>query len=123
MQTQYSHRLKVFVSYLDSNASVIHRVQVDPNPIYSLRIQLIKLDEFFIKHSGKYFCSVLSSQAQFEVITSQASYMRSLNILVDHFKKGLTSPDDSAASSDVISNKDFKVLFSNIDNVYQVEQK
>ena len=123
MQTQYSHRLKLFVSYLDSNASVIHQIQNDPNPICSLRIKLLDIDEFFIKHSGKYFCSVLSSQAQFEVITSQASYMRSLNILVDHFKKGLTSPDDSAASSDVISNKDFKVLFSNIDNVYQVEQK
>ena len=100
----------------------MHRVQVYPEPMYTFK-KLLDSDEFSLNIliSNILFC--LRPQAQFEVITSQASYMRSLNILVDHFKKGLTSADDSAVSCDVISNKDFKVLFSNIDNVYQVEQK
>ncbi|XP_078492645.1 ephexin-1-like [Ciona intestinalis] len=57
-------------------------------------------------------------QSQFEVITSQASYLRSLNILVHHFME-----DWAMESSDVLPSTDRKRLFSNIESVKNVEQR
>nr|CAB3260960.1 uncharacterized protein LOC100176478 [Phallusia mammillata] len=57
-------------------------------------------------------------QAQFEVITSQASYLRSMNILVTHFME-----DWAMESCDVLPTADRHVLFSNIQTVRSVEQK
>ncbi|XP_039268208.2 uncharacterized protein LOC120343153 [Styela clava] len=57
-------------------------------------------------------------QAQFEVVTSQASYMRSLNILIDHFSR-----DSSMENSDILPKKQRKELFSNIIAVQEVERR
>ena len=62
--------------------------------------------------------SLLSFQSQFEVITSQASYLRSLNILVHHFMN-----DWAMGSTDVLPQGDRHHLFSNIETVRKVEQK
>lgn len=56
-------------------------------------------------------------QAQFEVVTSQASYMRSLNILIDHFMH-----DPIMQDTHVLPKKQKKELFSNIVDVRKIEQ-
>ncbi|KHJ98339.1 RhoGEF domain protein [Oesophagostomum dentatum] len=55
----------------------------------------------------------MRQEAYFEVITSEASYLRSLNILITHF---MASQElmGSKSSYSVISNSDRKQLFSNI---------
>ncbi|EYC33820.1 hypothetical protein Y032_0001g11 [Ancylostoma ceylanicum] len=55
----------------------------------------------------------MRQEAYFEVITSEASYLRSLNILITHF---MASQElmGSKSSFSVISNSDRKQLFSNI---------
>lgn len=55
-------------------------------------------------------------QSQFEVITSQASYLRSLKILIDHFMM-----DWAMRSTDFLPKKFRKELFSNVETVYEVE--
>ncbi|XP_043916383.1 rho guanine nucleotide exchange factor 19-like [Protopterus annectens] len=51
-----------------------------------------------------------SGRATFEVITSEASYLRSLNVVVNHFKK-------SRELSEVLCSRDRHTLFSNIQEV------
>lgn len=55
----------------------------------------------------------LRQEAYFEVITSEASYLRSLNVLITHF---MASPQmlGSKSSLSVLSDSDRKHLFSNI---------
>ena len=60
--------------------------------------------------------SLLLFKAQFEVITSQASYLRSLNILLDHFMK-------DRQLKEVIPYAERKTIFSNVEKVHSVEQK
>ena len=54
----------------------------------------------------------------FEVITSEASYLKSLNVLIRHFvqspKFAGTIPGDTSHTGAVISKRDFRVLFSDI---------
>lgn len=57
-------------------------------------------------------------QAQFEVITSQASYLRSLNILVEHFMSNW-----AMESTDILPKAERKHLFSSIEAVREVEEK
>ncbi|CAD6194022.1 unnamed protein product [Caenorhabditis auriculariae] len=57
--------------------------------------------------------SKIQQEAYFEVITSEASYLRSLNILITHFMACPQMLGNKSALS-VISNADRKQLFSNI---------
>ena len=54
----------------------------------------------------------------FEVVTSEASYLKSLNVLIRHFvqspKFAGTTPGDSTHAGAVITKRDFRVLFSDI---------
>ena len=47
----------------------------------------------------------------FEVITSEASYLKSLEILASHF---MNSPDFSSNDDAILSHRDKNVLFSDI---------
>jgi len=51
-------------------------------------------------------------QAQFEIISSEVSYLKSMNILVDHFMSNLRVTFDRDMES-ILSRNDFKILFSN----------
>ena len=57
-------------------------------------------------------------EAMFEVITSEASYLKSLNVLIRHFvqspKFAGTIPGDTSHTGAVITKRDFRVLFSDI---------
>ncbi|XP_076824340.1 uncharacterized protein LOC143470233 isoform X2 [Clavelina lepadiformis] len=57
-------------------------------------------------------------QAQFEVITSQASYLRSINILINHFMR-----DWAMESTDVLPSVKRRHLFSNVETVGSIEKK
>ncbi|XP_028394299.1 rho guanine nucleotide exchange factor 5-like isoform X2 [Dendronephthya gigantea] len=60
-------------------------------------------------------------EAIFEVISSEASYLKSLNLLVDHFLK---SPAFSSDSNDpVLSKHEVSELFSNIMEVVNVSER
>ena len=48
-------------------------------------------------------------EALFEVVTSEASYLKSLNVLISHF---VHSPN--LAHSGIISKRDHRVLFSDV---------
>jgi neuronal guanine nucleotide exchange factor len=48
-------------------------------------------------------------EAKFEIITSEASYINSLNVLEKHFMSSLEMYDDS-----VLSKNDRRTLFSNL---------
>ena len=54
----------------------------------------------------------LFDQAQFEIISSEVSYLNSMNILVDHFMSNLCVTFDRDKES-IISRDDFNRLFSN----------
>ena len=64
-----------------------------------------------------YFC-----QALFEVITSEASYVKSMNLLVNHFLSAPELDTDNMRCS-VISKLQHHYLFSNITEVHEVCQK
>ncbi|CAI4227485.1 unnamed protein product [Auanema sp. JU1783] len=64
----------------------------------------------------------LLQEAYFEVITSEASYLRSLNILITHFMASQEMLGSKSPSS-VISNADRKHLFSNIFAVRDCSEK
>jgi len=51
-------------------------------------------------------------QAQFEIISSEVSYLKSMNILVGHFMSNLGVNVDRDKES-IISRDDFNWLFSN----------
>ncbi|KAK6478015.1 rho guanine nucleotide exchange factor 15 [Huso huso] len=55
-------------------------------------------------------------ESMFEVLTSEASYLRSLNVLTDHFL-------DSRELSDTIIIRERKILFSNITRVKEVSER
>jgi hypothetical protein len=61
-------------------------------------------------------------QAMFEIITSEASYLKSLNILINVF---LMSQEFSAEHSDkcVINRQERHVLFSNIGAVREASER
>ena len=54
----------------------------------------------------------------FEVITSEASYLKSLNVLIRHFvqspKFAGVIPGDLTHAGAVVTKRDFRVLFSDI---------
>jgi hypothetical protein len=64
----------------------------------------------------------LKFQAMFEIITSEASYLKSLNILINVF---LMSQEFSAEHSDkcVINRQERHVLFSNIGAVREASER
>ena len=62
-----------------------------------------------------YFKSISSptSQAKFELIVSEASYLRSLHVAVDHFQL-------SAPLRATLSNQEYQWLFSRLQDVREV---
>lgn len=63
------------------------------------------------------FCSLFSSlKAKFELIMSEASYLRSLNVAVDHFQR-------SADLQAVLSNQERQWLFSRLQDVRDVSAR
>ena len=59
-------------------------------------------------------------QAQFEIISSEVSYLKSMNILVYHFMANLAVSVDKES---VISRDDFNRLFSNARAVRDASEK
>ena len=60
-------------------------------------------------------------EALFEIMTSEASYLRSLDVLIDCF---MTSAElDFQNTSSVINRRDHQVLFSNITSVRNVSKR
>ena len=55
-------------------------------------------------------------EALFEIVSSEASYLKSLNVLVFHFAN---SQQFSSGSSSLLSSKDREVIFSNVLQVMQ----
>ena len=50
-------------------------------------------------------------EALFEIVSSEASYLKSLNVLVFHFAN---SQQFSSGPSSLLSSKDREVIFSNV---------
>jgi hypothetical protein len=61
-------------------------------------------------------------EAMFEIITSEASYLKSLKVLISVF---LMAPEFSAELSDqcVISRRDRQILFSNIGHIKDISEE
>ncbi|VDD86269.1 unnamed protein product [Enterobius vermicularis] len=103
------------VSHITSNTSMRRDRLVAASHFGSQRSLWCELPE--VKSAG--LLDVLDEdmkklqEAFFEVITSEASYLRSLNILITHF---MAAPEllGSKGTSSVISNEERKQLFSNI---------
>ncbi|XP_056634491.1 rho guanine nucleotide exchange factor 26 [Diorhabda sublineata] len=55
-------------------------------------------------------------EAKFEIITSEASYLHSLNVLVDHFEKNFRK-------SNIVNEDEFDILFGNIKSVRACSKK
>jgi hypothetical protein len=59
-------------------------------------------------------------EAMFEIITSEASYWKSLNILVTHFNDCI---ELSGNKPQILSSREKKSLFSNITEIYEISSK
>ncbi|XP_015789217.1 uncharacterized protein LOC107366157 [Tetranychus urticae] len=57
-------------------------------------------------------------EAMFEVITSEASYLKSLDILVNHFMKS-----DEFSNPEILNSHDRSDLFSNIESVFEITRR
>ena len=65
----------------------------------------------------------MTQEALFEIMTSEASYVRSLDVLIECF---MTSPEVDVRRSDamcVLARRDHQFLFSNIENVRNISKK
>ena len=58
-------------------------------------------------------------EAMFEVISSEASYLKSLNILISHFVQSTQFSSDSS----VLSKRDQRILFSEVISVRACSEK
>lgn len=68
-------------------------------------------------HSLLMLCSLISSlKAKFELIMSEASYLRSLNVAVDHFQR-------SAELQAMLTNQERQWLFSRLHDVRDVSAR
>lgn len=63
-----------------------------------------------------HYCLVLLPQSLFEVVTSEASYLRSLRLLTDTFVL-------SQALRDTLTPRDHHTLFSNVQRVQEVSER
>uniref|UniRef100_A0A915ARH7 DH domain-containing protein n=3 Tax=Parascaris univalens TaxID=6257 RepID=A0A915ARH7_PARUN len=112
------------VSHMTSNTSMRRERLVAASHFGSQRSLWCELPE--VKNAG--LLETLSDEekklqeAFFEVITSEASYLRSLNILITHF---MAAPEmlGSKGTSSVISNEERKHLFSNIFSVRDCSER
>ena len=59
-------------------------------------------------------------EALFEIVSSEASYLKSLNVLVFHFAN---SQQFSANESSLLSSKDREVIFSNVLQVRTIRSR
>eukprot|EP00117_Sycon_ciliatum_P020214 scpid36823/ scgid6117/ Rho guanine nucleotide exchange factor 16; Ephexin-4 len=62
-------------------------------------------------------------EANFEVITSEISYNRSLKILIDHFMDSPLLSPDLPADRRILSRDSYKHLFSNIKTIYEISSR
>jgi len=62
-------------------------------------------------------------QALFEVISSEVSYLKSMNILVGHFMLNLGGGSSERDKEPIISRDDFNRLFSNARAVRDASSK
>ena len=59
----------------------------------------------------------------FEVITSEASYLRSLGILVDHFMEDPGMNPNLPEGRRILDKRQHHVIFSNVKEVQEVSQR
>ena len=59
----------------------------------------------------------------FEVITSEASYLRSLNVLIEHFMDDPGMNPNLPEDRRVITKKQFHFVFSNVREIRTVSEK
>ena len=57
-------------------------------------------------------------EALFEIVSSEASYLKSLNVLVFHF----ANSQQFSSGSSLLSSKDREVIFSNVLQVRELEE-
>ena len=62
-------------------------------------------------------------QAMFEVIATEGSYVRSLEILVKHFMEDPGMNPDLPEGRRVLNRRQYHVIFSNVREVYEVAKR
>ena len=67
--------------------------------------------------------SVCSHQAMFEVLTSEASYLKSLNILVNHFMNECLEKVDHMQEEKVLDKQQFHFLFGGLPKIKSVSER
>ena len=66
---------------------------------------------------------VCSHQAMFEVLTSEASYLKSLNILVNHFMNECLEKLDHIQEEKILDKQQFHFLFGGLPKIKNVSEK
>ena len=61
-------------------------------------------------------------QTLFEIITSEASYLKSLHLVISHFVESVEF-DAIHSPAAIVTKRDFKILFSNIVAVWTVSAR
>lgn len=69
----------------------------------------------------KYICYSKSLQSLFEIITSEASYLKSLNIVTNHFMEA--EGFNPVYGEGVLKKHEYHTIFSNIYAVKKVSNK
>lgn len=70
----------------------------------------------FVTHSAFFVVLGICGQSLFEVVTSEASYLRSLALLIEHFM-------ESRELAGTILLREHRILFSNIRKVQEVSER
>jgi len=66
------------------------------------------------------FC--LLQQTLFEIIMSEASYLKSLHLVIKHFAQSVEF-DALHSPAAILTKRDYKILFSNIESVWTVSAR
>ena len=61
-------------------------------------------------------------QTLFEIITSEASYLKSLHLVISHFVESVEF-DAIHSPAAIVTKRDYKILFSNIVAVWTVSAR
>ena len=61
-------------------------------------------------------------QTLFEIVTSEASYLRSLHLLISHFVESVEF-DTMHSPAAILTKREYKILFSNIIPVWTVSAR
>ena len=65
----------------------------------------------------------LPTQAMYEVLTSEASYLRSLNVLIEHFMEDPGMNPNLPDGRRVLDKRQHHVMFSNVRDVREISQR